>query len=79
MCNIESRGPKITAKNKRYKPMLHLNVRIVFVCLAALLLIVGCADTSKKPAETSTQTAETPSQTAEASIEEVTLAVTGMT
>ena len=66
--------------------MRHLNVRIVFVCLAALLLIVACADTSKKPAETSTQTtetptqaAETPSQTAEASIEEVTLAVTGMT
>jgi len=59
--------------------MLHLNVRIVFVCLAALLLIVGCADTSKKPAETATHTAERPSQTAEASIEEVTLAVTGMT
>lgn len=66
--------------------MRYLNVRIVFVCLAALLLIVACADTSKKPAETSTQTtetpeqaAETPSQTAEANVEEVTLAVTGMT
>ena len=66
--------------------MHHLNVRIVFVCLAALLLIVACADTSKKPAETSTQTTETPEQAAEtqdqaaeASIEEVTLAVTGMT
>ena len=66
--------------------MLHLNVRIVLVCLASLLLVIACADTSKKPAETSTQTTETPeraaeapSQTAEASIEEVTLAVTGMT
>ena len=56
-----------------------LNVGILFVCLAALLFIVACADTSKKPAETSTQTTETPSQTAEASIEEVTLTVTGMT
>lgn len=66
--------------------MRHLNVRIVFVCFAALLLIVACADTSKKPAETATQTTETPEQAAEtqdqaaeASIEEVTLAVTGMT
>ncbi len=59
--------------------MRHLNMRIVFVCLAALLLIVACADTSKKPAETSTQTTETPEQAAEASVEEVTLAVTGMT
>ena len=59
--------------------MRQLNVGIVFVCLAALLFIVACADTSKKPAETSTQTTETPSQAAEASIEEVTLTVTGMT
>lgn len=86
MCNIKNRGPKIAAINKGYKPMLHLNVRIVLVCLATLLLVIACADTSKKPAETSTQTTETPeqaakapSQTAETSIEEVTLAVTGMT
>ena len=70
--------------------MRHLNVRTLFVCLAALLLVIACADTSKKPAETETQTTETPSQTAEettetasqtaaANIEEVTLTVTGMT
>ncbi len=53
--------------------MLHLNVRIVLVCLATLLLVIACADTQKKTTE------ETPAQTAEASIEEVTLAVTGMT
>ena len=63
--------------------MRHLNARIVFVCLAVLLFVVACADTSKKPAETPSQTAEEttemPSQTAEVAIEEVTLAVTGMT
>ena len=52
--------------------MRHLNVRVLFVCFAALLLVVACADTQKK-------TTETPSQTAEVSVEEVTLAVTGMT
>lgn len=52
--------------------MRHLNVRIIFVCLAALLLVFGCADSQKKQAET-------PSETAEASVEEVTLTVTGMT
>lgn len=52
--------------------MRHLNVRIVFVCFAALLFVVACADTPKKQAET-------PTQTAEASVEEVTLTVTGMT
>lgn len=74
MCNIKSRGPKIAATNKGYKPMLHLNVRIVLVCLATLLLVIACADTQKK-----TTTEETPAQTAEVAIEEVTLAVTGMT
>ena len=59
--------------------MLHLNARAIFVCFAALLFVFACADTSKKPAETPSQTAETPSQTAEASVEEVTLTVTGMT
>lgn len=66
--------------------MRHLNVRIVFVCLTALLLVIACADNQQKPAETETQTTETPEQTAEtssqtaaANIEEVTLAVTGMT
>ncbi len=59
--------------------MLHLNARIVFVCLAVLLLVVACADTQKKTTETPSQTAETPSQTAEVAVEEVTLAVTGMT
>ncbi|MDE0011265.1 MAG: hypothetical protein OXU36_08955 [Candidatus Poribacteria bacterium] len=63
--------------------MRHLNVRVLFVCFVALLFVAACADTSKKPAETPNQTAEetveTPSQTAEVAIEEVTLAVTGMT
>jgi len=67
--------------------MRQLNVRIVFVCLAALLLVIACADNQQKPAETSTQTTETPQQPAETSsqpaaetnLEEVTLAVTGMT
>ena len=62
--------------------MRQLNVSMLFVCFAALLLIVACADTSKKPAETPSQTAEeateTPTQTA-ANIEEITLNVTGMT
>ena len=59
--------------------MRHLNVRVVFVCLTALLLVVACADTQKKTTEAPSQTTETPSQTAEVAIEEVTLAVTGMT
>lgn len=63
--------------------MSQLNVRTIFVCFAALLFVVACADTQKKPAETPSQTAEetteTPTQAAETSIEEVTLAVTGMT
>ena len=74
--------------------MYQLNARMVFVCFAALLFVFACADTSKKPADTPSQTVEetteTPSQTAEettetssqtavASIEEVTLTVTGMT
>lgn len=59
--------------------MLHLNAKIIFVCLAALLFVVACADTQKKTTETPSQTAETPSETAEVAIEEVTLAVTGMT
>ncbi len=62
--------------------MLHLNARIIFICFAALLFVVACADTQKKQAETTeapSQTAETPSQTAEANVEEVTLTVTGMT
>ncbi len=58
--------------------MRHLNVRTLFVCLAALLFVFACADNQQKPAETETQATETPDQTA-ASIEEVTLAVTGMT
>ena len=63
--------------------MRQLNVSMLFVCLAALLFVFACADTSKKPAETPSQTAEetteTPPQTAAASIEEITLNVTGMT
>ena len=64
--------------------MRQLNVRMLFVCFAALLFVFACADTSKKPADTPSQTAEetteAPSQqTAAASIEEVTLNVTGMT
>ena len=61
--------------------MLQLNARTLFVCFAALLFIVACADTAKKEAEeATTQTVEeAPAQTAETSIEEVTLAVTGMT
>ena len=60
--------------------MRHLNVSTLFVCFAALLFVFACADTSKKPAEAPSQTAEeTPTQAAETIIEEVTLAVTGMT
>lgn len=59
--------------------MRHLNARVIFICFAALLFVVACADTQKKQAETPSQTAETSSQTAEVSVEEVTLAVTGMT
>ena len=59
--------------------MRHLNVRVVFVCLAALLFVFACADTQKKTTEAPSQTAETPTQTTEVAIEEVTLAVTGMT
>ena len=67
--------------------MRHLNVRTLFICLAALLFVIACADNQQKPAETETQTTETPEQTvetpsetaAETNIEEVTLAVTGMT
>lgn len=54
--------------------MRQLNARMLFVCFAALLFVVACADnTSKEAAE------EAPAQTTEATIEEVTLAVTGMT
>ena len=53
--------------------MRQLNVRMLFVCFAALLFVVACADTAKKEAE------EAPAQTAAPAIEEVTLAVTGMT
>ena len=63
--------------------MRQLNVRMLFVCFAALLFVVACADTTKKEAEEAApaQTAEeaAPVQTAEATVEEVTLAVTGMT
>lgn len=63
--------------------MRQLNVSMLFVCFATLLFVFACADTSKKPAETPSQTAEettdTPTQTAAASIEEITLNVTGMT
>ncbi len=64
--------------------MRQLNARMIFVCFAALLFVVACADTEKKPAETPSQTAEetkeAPSQQmAAANIEEVTLSVTGMT
>lgn len=65
--------------------MRQLNMSMLFVCFAALLFVVACADTAKKeaeeaaPTQTAEETTETPSQTAEASIEEVTLTVTGMT
>ena len=65
--------------------MRQLNVSMLFVCVAALLFVFACADTSKKeaeeaaPAQTAEETTETPSQTAETAIEEVTLTVTGMT
>ena len=54
--------------------MRQLNARMLFVCFAALLLVMACADNTPKEA-----TEEAPTQTAEATIEEVTLAVTGMT
>ena len=53
--------------------MRPLNLGTLFICFAALLFVVACADTSKKEAT------ETPAQTAEAAVEEVTLTVTGMT
>ena len=53
--------------------MRQLNARMLFVCFAALLFVFACADTAKKEAE------EAPAQTAAPAIEEVTLAVTGMT
>ena len=56
--------------------MRQLNVRMLFVCFAALLFVVACADTSKKEAE---EAAPAPVQTAEVAVEEVTLTVTGMT
>lgn len=54
--------------------MRQLNVSMLFVCFAALLFMVACADTAKKEAEEAA-----PAQTAAPAIEEVTLAVTGMT
>ena len=68
--------------NKGIKLMRQLNVRMLFVCFAALLFVVACADTSKKEAEEAApaQVEEAaPAQTAETTVEEVTLAVTGMT
>ena len=61
--------------------MRQLNVRMLFVCFAALLFVVACADTSKKEAEEAPAQVEeaAPAQTAETTVEEVTLAVTGMT
>ena len=58
--------------------MRQLNVRMLFVCFAALLFVIACADTSKKEAEEAAPTS-TPVQTVEAAVEEVTLTVTGMT
>ena len=54
--------------------MRQLNASLLFVCLAALLFVVACADTAKKEAEEAA-----PVETAEATVEEVTLTVTGMT
>ncbi len=63
--------------------MRQLNASMLFVCFAALLFVFACADTSKKEAEEAApaQTVEeaAPAQTVEATVEEVTLAVTGMT
>jgi len=79
----KGRDWKIALTNKENKLMRQLNVSMLFVCFAALLFVFACADTSKKPAETPSQTAEetteTSPQTAAASIEEITLNVTGMT
>ena len=60
--------------NKGIKLMRQLNVKMLFVCFAALLFVFACADTAKKEAEEAA-----PAQTAETTVEEVTLAVTGMT
>ena len=67
--------------HKGIKLMRQLNVRMLFVCFAALLFVVACADTAKKEAEEAAPAQEeaAPTQTAETAIEEVTLAVTGMT
>ena len=61
--------------------MRQLNVSMLFVCFAALLFVIACADTTKKEAEEAAPAQEeaAPTQTAETAIEEVTLAVTGMT
>ena len=60
--------------------MRQLNARMLFVCFAALLFVVACADTSKKEAEEAAPAAApAPVQTAEVAVEEVTLTVTGMT
>lgn len=58
--------------------MRQLNVSMLFVCFAALLFVVACADTAKKEAE-ETAPAQTAAPAIEPAIEEVTLAVTGMT
>lgn len=52
--------------------MQHIQTKMLFLCLVALLFVTACADTSKKEA------AETPTQTVAANVEEVTLTVTGM-
>jgi hypothetical protein len=68
------RDREIVPTNKGIKLMRQLNARMLFVCFAALLFVFACADTSKKEAEEAA-----PAQTAEATVEEVTLTVTGMT
>jgi hypothetical protein len=86
------RDREIVPTNKGIKLMRQLNARMLFVCFAALLFVFACADTSKKEAEEAApaqtveeaapaQTVEeaAPAQTAEATVEEVTLTVTGMT
>ena len=85
MLKLKRRDREIVRTHKGIKLMRQLNVSMLFVCFAALLFVFACADTAKKeaeeaaPAQTAEETTETPSQTVEASIEEVTLAVTGMT
>ena len=71
---VEEARSRDRLTNKGIKPMRQLNARMLFVCFAALLFVVACADTAKKEAEEAA-----PAQTAEATVEEVTLAVTGMT